>query len=60
MTKAGQLGWLKAKRPNLNAKQQEVLALVVERAAWPAGGHAFRDKSFSSASQFSAYLQLEA
>ncbi|CAJ1413214.1 unnamed protein product, partial [Effrenium voratum] len=31
VTKAGLLGWLEAKRPNLNAKQQEVLALVVER-----------------------------
>ncbi|CAJ1389076.1 unnamed protein product, partial [Effrenium voratum] len=29
--KAGLLGWLEAKRPNLNAKQQEILALVVER-----------------------------
>ncbi|CAJ1394411.1 unnamed protein product, partial [Effrenium voratum] len=28
---AGLLGWLEAKRPNLNAKQQEILALVVER-----------------------------
>ncbi|CAJ1386507.1 unnamed protein product [Effrenium voratum] len=31
VTKAGLLGWLEAKRPNLNAKQQEILALVVER-----------------------------